>query len=380
MSKARVIALYLPQYHPIPENDEWWGKGFTEWFNVAKATPLFKGHYQPKIPTELGFYDLRLSEVREEQAKMAREAGIEGFCYWHYWFGDGKELLERPFKEVLNSGKPNFPFCLAWANHTWTSKTWNKDASRNTPLVLQEQKYPGVEDYTNHFYSVLPAFKDERYITVDGKPFFMVYDPLGFKNIKNFIDCWRKLAAENGLPGIHFVGLTYSATLRDPETGKVSYFKTTKAADNYSYVLNLGFDAVSSLGMMRANYLSKGIVKTYYGVLMHKLGIKYVNKVKQSKINQYLFVDEDKWDNVYPTLVPNFDRTARSINDIFYFDSTPEIFRQSIKDCLKLVENKPKGKNIIMLKSWNEWGEGNYVEPDIRYGRGYLDVLKDELL
>ena len=380
MSKARVIALYLPQYHPIPENDEWWGKGFTEWYNVAKAKPLFKGHYQPKVPTELGFYDLRMPEVREEQAKLAKEAGIEGFCYWHYWFGNGKELLERPFKEVVSSGKPDFPFCLAWANHTWTSKTWNKDTRQNTPSILLEQKYPGIEDYTNHFYSVLPALKDKRYITVDGKPFFMVYDPLNFKDVRTFIDCWRKLAVENGLPGIHFVGMAYSSTLRDPKTGKVSFLKTTNASDNYNYVLSLGFDAVSSLGMMRANYLSKGLFKTYFGVLMQKIGIKYVNKVKQSKINKYLFVDEDKWDNVYPTLVPNFDRSPRSINDLFYYESTPEVFRQSIKDSLKLVENKPAGKNIIMLKSWNEWGEGNYVEPDMKYGRGYLNVLKEELL
>ena len=128
MSRTRVIAFYLPQYHPFKENDEWWGKGFTEWTNVAKAKPLFKGHYQPKIPADLGFYDLRVPEVREEQAHMAREAGIEGFCYWHYWF-HGHELTERPFWEVVNSGKPDFPFCIGWANETWKSKMWNKDGS-----------------------------------------------------------------------------------------------------------------------------------------------------------------------------------------------------------------------------------------------------------
>lgn len=122
--KARVIAMYLPQYHPIPENDTVWGKGFTEWNNVAKARPLFKGHHQPNIPADLGFYDLRLPETRELQAQLAREAGIEGFMYWHYWMGGGKRLLERPFNEVLDSGKPDFPFCLGWANHPWKTSTW----------------------------------------------------------------------------------------------------------------------------------------------------------------------------------------------------------------------------------------------------------------
>lgn len=122
--KARVIAFYLPQFHPVPENDKWWGKGFTEWTNVGKARPLFKSHYQPRVPADLGYYDLRMAEVREAQAQMAKEAGIEGFMYWHYWFGKGKRLLERPFSEVLESGSPNFPFCLGWANHTWKSTTW----------------------------------------------------------------------------------------------------------------------------------------------------------------------------------------------------------------------------------------------------------------
>ena len=154
----RLIAYYLPQYHPIPENDGWWGRGFTEWTNVAKARPLFRGHYQPHIPADLGFYDLRLPEVRQAQAELARQAGIEGFCYWHYWFA-GKRLLERPFNEVLASGKPDFPFCLAWANATWTG-IWYDAPDR----ILMEQTYPGQDDHKAHFNALLPAFLDERYI------------------------------------------------------------------------------------------------------------------------------------------------------------------------------------------------------------------------
>ena len=139
--KARVIAFYLPQFHPIPENDLWWGPGFTEWTNVAKAKPLFRGHIQPKIPADLGFYDLRLPETREQQARLASEAGVEGFCYYHYWFGNGKQLLERPFNEVLESGKPDYPFCLCWANHDWTNKTWTKQSGLKKDNMMIQMEY-----------------------------------------------------------------------------------------------------------------------------------------------------------------------------------------------------------------------------------------------
>jgi hypothetical protein len=199
--KARLIAFYLPQFHPIPENDQAWGKGFTEWTNVAKAKPLFPGHNQPKIPADLGFYDLRLPEARQAQADLARAYGIEGFCYWHYWFA-GKRVLERPFNEVLKSGEPNFPFCLAWANQTWTG-IWHGCPDR----VLIEQTYPGLADYTTHFYTLLEAFTDPRYITVEGKPLFLVYNPEELPDPKQFTDCWRDLAIKSGLKGLYLIGV-----------------------------------------------------------------------------------------------------------------------------------------------------------------------------
>ena len=200
--KARIIAFYLPQYHPIPENDAWWGKGFTEWTNVGKAKPLYRGHYQPRVPADLGYYDLRVPETRQAQADMARSYGVEGFMYWHYWFGGGKRLLERPFNEVLASGEPDFPFALAWANETWKGFAHGL-TNRNT---LIEQRYLGEQDYIDHFHAVLPAFRDRRYITVDGKPLFMVYKPLQHPDMQAFVELWQRLARENGLPGIYFVG------------------------------------------------------------------------------------------------------------------------------------------------------------------------------
>lgn len=378
--KARVLALYLPQYHPIPENDEWWGKGFTEWTNVAKAKPLFRGHYQPKIPTELGFYDLRLSEVREQQAELARFAGVEGFLYWHYWFGNGKQLLERPFNEVLMSGKPDFPFCLGWANHTWSSKTWNKEKKKNTPSVLLKQTYPGKEDYISHFYSVLPAFKDKRYVLVDGKPFFLIWDPLNFDDVASFIDCWQELAKANGLKGIHFVGMASSGNFRS-RNSVLRIKDITKASDNFSAVLSLGFDAVCSNGMTKANVQAVGYIKTFIHYFLKRfLKVKYIVKIDQGKVNQGLYCEEDQWENVYPTILPNFDRTPRTNDDTIYINSSPSVFRRQIEKCLDLIKQKDKEHKIIILKSWNEWGEGNYVEPDILYGRGYLDALRETII
>lgn len=214
MNKARVIAFYLPQFHPIPENDRWWMKGFTEWTNVGKARPLFPGHYQPKVPADLGYYDLRVPETRKAQADMAKEYGIEGFCYWHYWFGNGKRLLERPFNEVLSSDEPDFPFCLAWANESWRG-FYHGIKSKDT---LINQLYPGEQDYIAHFHEVLPAFKDHRYITVDEKPLFMVYHPLDHPEMKEFIELWRTLAVQNGLKGVYFIGQTYHLKEEKRET------------------------------------------------------------------------------------------------------------------------------------------------------------------
>jgi hypothetical protein len=366
MKKARVIAFYLPQFHPFKENDEWWGKGFTEWTNVGKAVKLFRNHYQPRVPADLGYYDLRLPIVREEQACMAREAGIEGFCYWHYWFGNGKTLLSEIFKDVLISGKPDFPFCLGWANHSWSRRTWNSSAQRHKDVDLMIQEYPGQEDIIRHFHDVLPAFLDKRYIRVDDKPLFVVYEPESIPDFKAFKEIWNSLAKQEGLTGIQFVGF-----LKD----KIK---------NYRKPIELGFDAVAHCNQWHAEYkASKGYVSVVLKTLINQIlpeGIRPVVKYDYKKLYKNLITEVDKEDDIYPVIVPQWDRSPRAgKNGVIYYNSTPDLFKLHVADAVKAVQDKDIEHRIIFLRSWNEWAEGNYVEPDLKYGHGYLDALKDNL-
>lgn len=350
--KARLIAFYLPQYHPIPENDEWWGKGFTEWTNVTKAKPMFRGHYQPRIPADVGFYDLRVPETRELQAQLAKEYGIEGFCYWHYWFGNGKRLLERPFNEVLNSGKPEFPFCLAWANESWTG-IWHGVPDR----ILIEQSYPRFDDFKAHFYSILNAFHDKRYMTVNGKKIFVVYCPYNLPNPKEFTDQWRELADKEGLKGIHFIGIT------DDRTWKPEAY---------------GFDAVVQdspfVNIPQINVFLrklKKLKKKYFKLPDIYLYKELVTFLNNQQLSQY----------EYPIVIPDWDNTPRSNkNGLVLHNSTPELFEDMLQKAIIKIENiKNPDQKIIFIKSWNEWAESNYLEPDIKYGHAYLQVIKDNI-
>jgi len=353
--KCRVLALYLPQFYPTPENNKWWGDGFTEWMNVVKARPLFKGHQQPKMPGKLGFYDLRLSESRVSQAELAEEAGIEAFCYWHYWFGNGKQLLERPFKEVLESGSPDFPFCLAWANHSWYKKLWDPNAP-GKDILLIEQTYPGVEDYVAHFHAVLPAFKDKRYVKVDGKPFFMVFKPLEIKDVELFINTWQNLAKANGLPGVYFVGQCDRSQIKD--------------------VLKAGFDAVNHEEVNHIHEKEPIIKKVVQQLLLRSIKLPRVYDYAEAM--KSMIIPEDRDINVIPTICPNFDHTPRSgSRGLVYTGVSTKAFSDHVNDTIELVSDKPDQYKFIILKSWNEWGEGNYLEPDEQNGDAYIKALKE---
>lgn len=354
--KPRVLALYLPQFHPFPENDEWWGKGFTEWRSVARATPLYRGHYQPHIPADLGFYDLRVPEIREQQAQMAREAGIEGFCYWHYWFGGGKRLMERIFDEVLESGKPDFPFCLGWANHSWFAKNWNSADTKGKDRLLIEQTYPGEEDYKAHYQLVRKAFLDKRYVKVGNKPFFMIYDSA--RAPKEILTLWNEWAKEDGFDGIFFVG-------------NVPY-----DVDIEPY-LAAGYNAMIKNRLLE---LSSERNTHFWKRQMFKLNKNCLNrpceKFEYKEIQHLLFNPvEDALETMIPSLIPNYDHSPRSgrFGPIFH-NATPELFEKQCRQVFEVVSKKENP--FVMLRSWNEWGEGNYVEPDMKYGHGYLEALR----
>lgn len=354
-NKARLIAFYLPQFHPIPENDKWWGKGFTEWTNVGKAKPLFRGHYQPHVPADFGYYDLRIEDVRIKQAELAMKSGIEGFCYWHYWFGNGKKLLERPFQEVLKSNKPDFPFCLGWANESWKGFS---HGLKNREILI-EQLYLGNEDYRKHFYDVLPAFKDSRYMQVDGKPIFLIYKPLDNPEIVNFIKYWRELAIENGLKGIFFVG------------------QHTEIEISIDQIFKVGVDGINTVRLLDKIKKDNTIfVKIYHKLKKTLIGIPRVYKYKY--VSKYFICPKiDSKNNIFPTIIPGWDHSPRSGKEaLVLHDATPDLFEKHLLNAVDVLKNKDPEHKILFVKSWNEWAEGNYLEPDLKWGRKFTDVLK----
>lgn len=348
MSKlARLIAFYLPQFHPIPENDKAWGQGFTEWTNVTKAHPLFPGHVQPKLPADMGFYDLRVPEVREQQAEMARSYGIEGFCYWHYWLGNGRRLLERPFNEVLNSGEPDFPFCLGWANHSWDSKGWMGGEGDQTI----QQIYPGKEDADEHFEFLYSAFTDKRYMRIKDKPIFVIYRPNEIPNCKEYLDYWRELAVKKGLNGIYVIGDTPGDHHKLGLDG--SLYSGQRHLTKEVWDEPTPWDRLHGKRLMKASYLN---------VMKHLI-----------KPGGYKEGD-------FPVIIPNWDTTPRMGDDaMVFYGNNPTLFKLHVRQILESVKNRPLEENLVFVRAWNEWAEGNYLEPDQEFGRGFLEALKEEV-
>ena len=362
--KVKVIAFYLPQFHPIPENDEWWGKGFTEWTSVGKAKKYFFGHYQPRVPADLGYYDLRLPQVRELQADLAKEAGISAFCYWHYWFGGGKHFLEQPLPDVVRLGNPDFPFCLGWANHTWLNKSWNREKQLllTKPLILQT--YPGKEDVDKHFYTMLPMFQDPRYFRIHGKLLFLIYSPFDIPDFKYFRDRWNELADLNNLPGFYFIA-------------------NSEDISNINRSIIQDFDAVSLCRLYsswniegnKMNGLMMRITRNISRILGYSLNVISYRKAIETMDTECYEIN-----NVYPNIIPCWDNSPRRGPGAYIFhNSTPDLFKKHVRSVLNRIKNKPDEDKVIFLKSWNEWAEGNYLEPDLKWGKGYIKSLNEIL-
>lgn len=353
----KLFAYYLPQFHPIPENDQWWGKGFTEWTNVKKAVPLFAGHKQPFLPSDLGFYDLLDSQVMEIQAKLAKDHNVNGFVFYHYWFGNGKVLLEQPLQNFLKNPKIDIQFCICWANESWKG-TWHGAGNK----MLQEQLYPGKEDYLAHFNYLLPFFKDPRCLKIQGKPVFQVYVPESIPDIDVFMDVFEEQASIAGLKGIYWIGVKSSK----------NWLKTDKRFQGY---VNPNLNQINT-------YLTKSISGF---LLRYGLNNPIIRKWRNWPKRMYYHsvracledFNEQSAKDFFPLAIPNWDNTPRTKNEgTVYLNCSPKEFKKHLKVCISRARMNQDERQIIFIKSWNEWAEGNVLEPSIKDGKAYLEEIK----
>ena len=350
--RARALAFYLPQFFPIPENDEWWGPGFTEWTNAARARRLFPGHLQPTLPADLGFYDLRVPETRQAQSDLAREYGVEAFVYWHYWFGGGDRILDRPFREVLELGAPEIGFCLAWANQSWTG-IWHAAADK----VLRQQTYPGDDDDRRHFEAILPAFRDERYFRVHGRPLFYVFRPEELPDAAAFVDRWQAMARKAGLEGLYLV-----AESSDLLGAGARY--TDAAADGFDASVYMRLPAqVTRASRFRMRAIRK------------VMGGPEIWPYSDSVVSTY-----PRDPHVQPGVYPNCHNTPRAgRRGLVVQGATPARFQRAVEQAVDLLADRPSEERLLWIKSWNEWAEGNHLEPDLRDGHAWLRALRTGL-
>lgn len=356
----RAIAFHLPQFHPIPENDEWWGKGFTEWTNVVKATPRLPGHYQPHLPADLGFYDLRLPEARAAQAELASSYGIYGFCYYHYWF-NGHQLLERPVNEILQSGEPDFPFCLCWANENWTRR-WDGQESE----ILLEQKY-GFDDDLAHIRALIPFFHDTRYIRVMNRPFFAVYRPSLLPDPQRTADLWRREVERAGLKGIFLVQV---------ETGK-EFCDPAHIGFDCSLEFEPRWVAMWRLQRFRRKWWHRHKLGTGEAVFRENIIYDYedlVGRALAEPLPEYPRI---------PCVCPGWDNSPRrKTGAVIFMNSTPERYERWLREIVERraaragADENPgfSPESLVFINAWNEWAEGNHLEPCQKWGRGYLEA------
>lgn len=354
----KVICMYLPQYHEFPENNEWWGQGYTEWTAVKRAKPLFAGHIQPRVPLNRNYYDLHLDGVStlKWQAELANEYGVYGFCFYQYYF-KGKKLMQTPMEILLSHKEIPMRYCICWANETWT-RTWYGLADQ----VLMKQEYGTESDWRNHFDYLLPFFQDERYIKVDGKPVFQIYRSFDIEKLKDMLECFQRWAREAGFAGIYVVS---GKTAGEQE-------KRKQLIDGY-YFFEPGYTLKHDFGAIRQKqYEISVFCKTLFNKLFHKQQLERSIKADWilSKIEQRTYAE-----NEFPGLIPDWDNTPRrSYKGLVYKGTTPERFEKT----LRILKDKVAGRacDFVYINAWNEWGEGAFLEPDESRGYAYLEAVK----
>lgn len=356
MKRLKTLAMYLPQFHRLPENDEWWGEGFTEWTAVKTAEKLFVNHNQPREPLNDHYYDLMSKDTMQWQAELAEKYGIDGFCFYHYYFKNGRKILEKPAENLLKWKDIDMPFCFCWANQTW-ARTWSNIKEANSwsekfenpeqmerPILL-EQNYGGQEQWVKHFEYLLPFFEDQRYIRINNKPVFLFYKPEDIGQLGKMIACWQELGHERGLEGIYMIGV------------------------NTSYKLQ-GLDAIllqGPLAFMRPHIIGKMVSEKWdNGVRAYDYQSVWENGVEAEEVSGIktffgAFVDYD-------------DTPRRGKLGMYMSGSAPQCFEKNLFQIA--VKNMVLDNPFLFINAWNEWGEGNYLEPDKKYGYGYLDAVK----
>ena len=370
----KVIAWYLPQFHEIPENNEWWGTGFTEWVNVKKAKPLEEGHNQPRIPLNDRYYDLSDVSVQKWQIETAKKYGVYGFCMHHYWF-DGKLLLEKPIEQYLKNKGLDFPFCICWANEHWTNR-WIAGNEK----ILIEQKYGNKKEWKDHFEYLLPFFRDERYIRIDGKPFMVIYRPELIDCINDMLDYWQKLAKLSGLPGITFA---YQGMKWD----------FVKNKDDSRFAYDIEYQPLVCWNGERQKNLSVRIQDKIPKCVLTAFA-KPLNVIREMMLRQ-----EDKKENVreyedvrksvvdyklvseksVPGAFVDWDNTPRKgMYGTYLRNSDPKVFQKYFEIQVKRAR-EVYHKDFMFVFSWNEWAEGGYLEPDQKNQYGYLEAIRDTL-
>jgi lipopolysaccharide biosynthesis protein len=354
-SPTTLVAFYLPQFHPIPENDAWWGAGFTDWTNVAKARPLFRGHYQPHVPAELGYYDLRDESVRKRQADLARAHGISAFCYYHYWF-EGRRLLQQPLDGVLASGRPEFPFCLCWANENWT-RVWDGMSDN----VLVEQTY-SAEDDLRHIRWLADVFRDARYLRVDGRPVFLVYRARQLPDPRATAELWRDEARRLGVGEIFLARVeSFPEEHEDPATigfDAAVEFQPDWANRPSPLRRGPGWRALRRLRLTSSGFAANRVVD--YGEL--------IERALQKPQPAY---------TRFPCVTPSWDNSARRQEDAWLTtDSTPGLYESWLREAIRRA---PAERPLVFLNAWNEWAEGNHLEPCERWGKAYLEATRSVL-